>query len=220
MRFDTYNRVKDQSGDNRDQEVVEHQLVRAGQPPCFLSLGSHGLLGLRIGLKRSKFIMLKVLGKTSSINVRKVLWACDELQLSYEVEEWGEGFGNTETEHYQALNPNGLVPTLIDGDFVLWESNTIIRYFAGEYGSGELLPRDSKSRALVEKWMDWQATEFNNSWRYAFQALVRKNPDFSNKNEIEASLGVWARHIGILDDQLVHTGGHVADAEFTLADIP
>ena len=117
--------------------------------------------------------MLKVLGKATSINVRKVLWTCDELGLPFEREDWGSGFRDTRTPDYLSLNPNGLVPVLIDGDTVLWESNTIIRYLATAYGGAELLPAAPAARARIEQWMDWQATEFNSSWRYAFQALVR-----------------------------------------------
>src|SRR5271154_7612718 len=73
--------------------------------------------------------MLKILGKASSINVRKVLWTCAELNLPFEREDWGTGFRSTETPEFLSLNPNGMVPVLKDGDFVLWESNSIIRYW-------------------------------------------------------------------------------------------
>src|ERR1700755_530600 len=74
--------------------------------------------------------MLQILGKTSSINVRKVLWTCAELGLSFEQEDWGSGFRATDTAEFRALNPNAMVPVIRDGDFVLWESNSIIRYLA------------------------------------------------------------------------------------------
>ena len=99
---------------------------------------------------------LRIVGKASSINVRKVLWLCDEIGLPYERRDSGPEL---------ALNPNGLVPVIADGDFVLWESNTILRYIAGRYGPASLLPRDPRARAEVEKWIDWQATEFNAVWR-------------------------------------------------------
>ena len=128
--------------------------------------------------------MLKVFGKASSINVRKVLWACDEIDIPYEREDWGSGFRSTRAPEFLARNPNGLVPLIRDGDFYLWESNTIIRYLAAAYGDGNLLPAAPRERALVEKWMDWQATEFNNAWSYAFQALVRRSPDHANPADI------------------------------------
>ena len=83
-----------------------------------------------------------------------------------------------------------------------------------------LLPAEPQARAEVDRWIDWQATEFNNAWRYAFSAIVRKNPAFQDAREIEASKQQWTRMVAILDGQLAHTGGHVAGAAFTLADIP
>lgn len=164
--------------------------------------------------------MLKILGKASSINVRKVLWTCDELGLPFEREDWGSGFRATDTPEYLALNPNAMVPVLRDGDFVLWESNAIIRYLAAAYGDGRLLPAAPRERAKAEQWMDWQATELNNSWRYAFVALVRKNPDYNDPKALAASLASWSRHIGILERQLAATGAYVLGDSFTLADVP
>jgi glutathione S-transferase len=164
--------------------------------------------------------MLKILGKASSINVRKVLWCCEETGISFEHEDWGSGYRDTQKQPFLALNPNALVPVIVDGDFVLWESNTIIRYLASSHGATELLPVTPKERAKIEQWMDWQATELNGSWRYAFQALVRKNPRFSDPGEILASTQAWSRNMKILNRQLEISGGYAAGREFTLADIP
>jgi glutathione S-transferase len=163
--------------------------------------------------------MLKILGKASSINVRKVLWACDEVGKPFEREDWGSGHRDAAALEFLALNPNGLVPVLIDGDLVLWESNTIIRYLAAAYGPGHLLPAAPRDRALVEKWMDWQATELNNAWRYAFQALVRRNPDCSSATDLARSLRDWARNMAILDRQLRATQAFIAGDDFTIADV-
>ncbi len=111
--------------------------------------------------------MLKILGKRSSINVRKVLWTCDEVGLTYQQEDYGSGFQPVDTAEFRALNPNGLVPVLLDDDFVLWESNSICRYLTRKTGREDLLPVTPQGAADVERWMDWQATEFNNAWRYA-----------------------------------------------------
>jgi hypothetical protein len=128
---------------------------------------------------------LRILGKASSINVRKVLWTCHELGLSIEREDWGSGFQPTDTPAFRALNPNAMVPVLVEpseparggeADFVLWESNTICRYLTAREGRHDLLGPTLHERARVEQWMDWQATELNNSWRYAFMALVRHSP--------------------------------------------
>ncbi|HZB55065.1 MAG TPA: glutathione S-transferase N-terminal domain-containing protein, partial [Reyranella sp.] len=117
-------------------------------------------------------------------------------------------------------NPNGLVPVIVDGDFVLWESNSIIRYLANKSTAEALLPTEPQARAEVDRWIDWQATEFNSAWRYAFSAIVRKNPAFHDAREIEASKKQWTHMAAILDGQLARTLGHVAGAAFTLADIP
>lgn len=163
--------------------------------------------------------MLKILGKSSSINVRKVLWLCAELDLAYEQEQWGSGIRSTSAPEFLALNPNGMVPVIEDGPFVLWESNAICRYLTSRYGRSDLLPRDAEERARVEQWMDWQATELNNAWRYAFMALVRKSPDYADPRSLAASLASWHRHMQVLDSQLNRTGAYVVGSGFTLADV-
>ncbi len=93
--------------------------------------------------------MLKILGRKNSSNVQKVLWCCDELGLEFEREDVGGQFGKNRGPEYLALNPNGLVPTIIDDGFILWESNSIIRYLAVRYGNGELNPTDLQARATA-----------------------------------------------------------------------
>jgi glutathione S-transferase len=155
--------------------------------------------------------MLKIIGKASSINVRKVLWTCVELGLPFERQEW--------EERHAPLNPNRMVPILVDGELVLWESNTICRYLCGREGAHALLAADAAGRARVEQWMDWQATELNNAWRYAFMALVRRSPAHADPALVAASIDGWNRHMGMLDAQLGATGAWVAGEAFTLADI-
>ena len=162
---------------------------------------------------------MKVLGRASSINVRKVLWTLDELGLAHEREDWGMGFAPTDRPDFLALNPNGLVPVLIDDQGPLWESNTICRYLAHRHGDGALLPADPRGRARVEQWMDWQATELNGAWRYAFLALARKTPGFDDPASIQASTGAWNRAMGILERQLATTGAYAAGERFSLADV-
>ncbi|MEI7431468.1 MAG: glutathione S-transferase N-terminal domain-containing protein, partial [Betaproteobacteria bacterium] len=102
--------------------------------------------------------MLKILGRSSSINVRKVLWLCAELDLPFEQENWGAGFRSTAEPEFLALNPGGLIPVVCDDDFVLWESNAICRYLAAKQGRNDLLPDDLENKARVEQWMDWMST--------------------------------------------------------------
>lgn len=163
----------------------------------------------------------RILGKASSINVRKVLWTCAEIGLDPVREDWGAGFADTAAPEFLALNPNGLVPVLVeaDGARVLWESNTICRYLAAAHGRADLLPADPWGRAQVERWMDWQATELNGAWRPAFMGLVRRDPAFADPGAIAASLAAWNARMAILDAQLAATGAYVAGPGFTLADI-
>jgi glutathione S-transferase len=163
--------------------------------------------------------MLQVLGKSPSINVRKVLWTCAELDLPFEQTEWGQGFRDTKVPEFTALNPNAMVPVIVDGSLVLWESNTICRYLAQKAGRTDLLPADAAGRARVEQWMDWQATELNNSWRYAFMGLVRQSPQHADPGAIAGSVAEFHRHMAMLDAQLARTGAFAAGGHFTLADL-
>ncbi len=163
--------------------------------------------------------MLKILGRASSINVRKVLWTCAEIGLPFEREDWGIGFRPTNDPAFTALNPNALVPVVCDGDFVLWESNTICRWLAAEHARDDLLPSAPRERALIERWMDWQATELNSAWRYAFYALVRKSAQHQDAAEIQASVRQWNRTMSLFDAQLQSTDAYAAGQHFTLADV-
>jgi glutathione S-transferase len=163
--------------------------------------------------------MLRLLGRSNSINVRKVLWLCAELDLACEHEEWGREPLSLKAPEFKALNPNGLVPVLVDGDFVLWESNTICRYLAARQSRTDLLPAEPRERARVEQWMDWQTTELNNAWRYAFLGLVRMSPQHTDAIAIAASLVAWNRQMALLEAQLAKTGAYVVGNTFTLADI-
>lgn len=163
--------------------------------------------------------MLKILGKAASINVRKVLWTCDELDLPYEREDWGSGFRATDDPGFLALNPNAMVPVLVDGDLVLWESNTICRYLCAQACRDDLLPSNPRARAAVEKWMDWQMGDLNNSWRYAFMSLVRHSPAHQDAAQLAAGIAGWNKMMGVLEQQLQRTGAYVCGEQFTLADI-
>ncbi|WP_186206090.1 glutathione S-transferase family protein [Burkholderia gladioli] len=163
--------------------------------------------------------MLNILGKIPSINVRKVLWTCAELQLPFEREDWGAGFRSPNTPEFLALNPNGLVPVLRDGDLVLWESNTIIRYLATRYGGEALYPAEAVARARVDQWLDWQAADLNRAWSYAFLGLVRKSPAHQEPQATAEAIAGWTRLMRILDARLADTGAFVAGEHFSIADI-
>jgi glutathione S-transferase len=160
---------------------------------------------------------MKLFGRSTSINVRKVLWTCAELQLAFEHEKTDGA--DLKSAAFVARNPNAMIPVLEDGDLVLWESNAICRYLVGREGRDDLLPAVPGARAVIEQWMDWQATELNNAWRYAFLSRVRGSPDHRDEKAVAASVAAWNRHMAILDDRLAKTGAYVAGPTFTLADI-
>lgn len=164
--------------------------------------------------------MLRILGRQTSINVRKVLWAADEMGLDYHHEpQWATPAAPSTAPDFLKLNPNGQVPVIEDENGVQWESNTLSRYLAGKHGRDDLLPTDPFERAQVERWMDWQATDLNSAWRYGFRALVRKDAGFDDPAEIAASLKACAAKLAIVADQLEAAGAHMAGDDFTLADI-
>ncbi|CAM3742811.1 Glutathione S-transferase GstB [Pseudomonas reidholzensis] len=164
--------------------------------------------------------MLRVLGRAASINVRKVLWTCAEIELDFEREDWGAGFKPTDAPEFLALNPNAMVPVIQDGDFTLWESNSIIRYLATRYGQAALYPTQAHARARVDQWIDWQASDLNRAWSYAFMSLVRQSPAHQDAQALRAGCAEWSRYMQILERQLAATGAYVAGDTFTLADIP
>jgi glutathione S-transferase len=163
--------------------------------------------------------MLKIWGRNNSVNVQKVLWCCEELGLKYERLDAGGQFGVVNTPQYRALNPNGLVPTLEDGPFVLWESNAIVRYLAAKHGAGKLCPEDLKIRAEADKWMDWQCTTFWPAFRPLFWNLVRTPVDQRDEKAMEESRLRAAEILGYLDAHLKNRG-YVAGDELTMGDIP
>ena len=163
--------------------------------------------------------MLKIHGYAESINVRKVLWLCEELKLPFERDDWGGRFRSTSSPEFRALNPVGMVPVIDDSGTIVWESNVILRYLASSRGRTDLLPDSAADRALVEQWMDWQASDFNNSWRTVFQARVRRNPAFQDDKSAESSAKLFSSMVGIVDSQLARTRAHIVGSQFTLADI-
>ena len=163
--------------------------------------------------------MLSILGRPTSINVRKVLWTADEIGVPYRHEpQWGASSAVTMPE-FRRLNPNALVPVVIDDGSVLWESNSICRYLAAKHGRHDLLPAEPLLRAEVEKWMDWQATSLNTAWRHAFMGLVRRHPDYKDRREIERSAEQWNALILILESVLAEGRPYIAGDHLTLADV-
>jgi glutathione S-transferase len=161
---------------------------------------------------------LKIWGRMSSINVKKVVWTAQELGLEFQRNEAGGQFGLVKTPEYLRLNPNALVPVIEDGDFVLWESNVIVRYLCAKHSPGQLYPNDLRERFEAERWMDWQQTTFNPASRQGFWQLSRTAPEQRNAQAISDSNAAVEALLATLDAQL---GRHafVAGDRFTMADM-
>lgn len=162
---------------------------------------------------------IRLLGRFTSINVRKVMWLAGEIGVDYERTDWGNPIRDPNVPEFLALNPNGLVPVIIEDDFVLWESNAILHYLAETRESGRLLPKDARERALVEQWLSWQATELAPTWGYALMSLARKAPGWEDPEKVADSIARWTKKMAILEGQLEKTDAFVAGREFSLADI-
>lgn len=161
--------------------------------------------------------MLTILGRVTSINVRKVLWAADVLSLPYAREDWGLPLRDPKVPAFLALNPNGQVPVLVEGDFVLWESNAILLYLAER--AGQLMPKPIEQRALVLQWLGWQASELNPAWSYAVNALIRHTPGFDDADKIAQSMTRWASKMAILESELARPGTVLGQSALHVADI-
>jgi glutathione S-transferase len=163
--------------------------------------------------------MLKVLGRANSANVQKVLWCCAELGLPYAREDIGGPFGKNKEPAYLALNPNGLVPTIIDDGAVIWESNTILRYLAVKNSSEALCPSQPGPRAVCEQWMDWQLSVLGPAIGPVFMGLVRTPAEQRDAKAIDAARDRTSAAMAILDGWL---GKHpfLGGDRFTIADIP
>jgi glutathione S-transferase len=163
--------------------------------------------------------MIRLWGRNTSSNVMKVIWLLEELGISYERVDAGGVFGGTSTDAYRAMNPLGLVPSLEDGAFTLFESNAIQRYICNAYAPGSTLyPGDSRARAVVEAWMDFQQTALNPPQSVVFVGLIRTAPENRDQAAISAAIkqaaGIWA----VLDKVLAEKP-YIYGNDLTLADI-
>jgi glutathione S-transferase len=163
--------------------------------------------------------VLRIWGRSNSINVQKVLWCCEELNIPYQRVDLGGPFGGNREPEYLRLNPNGLVPTISDDGFVLWESNAIVRYLAARHGMGSLCPEGLAHRADADRWMDWQMGTLWASLRPAFIGLVRTPREGRDQAAITAAISKTAENLAILDAHLAGRD-YVAGPAFTMADIP
>ena len=163
--------------------------------------------------------MLKVWGRKNSINVQKVLWACDEMGVPWERIDAGMAFGVNNTPAFLEMNPNGLVPVIDDNGFVLWESHAIVRYLARQHGMGTLWPSDPQIAARADQWMDWYHCSLFPDMRPIYINLVRTPPEKRDVREVEARHKLLSKNMAILDRALSNQP-YVAGQQFSMADIP
>lgn len=163
--------------------------------------------------------MITVWGRRNSVNVQKVLWCLGELGLEYERIDAGLKFGLNTEPWYLALNPNGRIPLLRDGEFTLWESNSIVRYLCAKHSTGRLYPEDPARRADAERWMDWQLSTLARPTSIAFQNLVRRRAAERDEAAIAHAVSEANAAFGLLDRHL-RERPYVAGPELTVGDIP
>jgi glutathione S-transferase len=162
---------------------------------------------------------LTIWGRANSVNVQKVLWCLRELDLAYARIDAGMAFGRNTEPEYLAMNPNGRVPTLVDGDFVLWESNSIMRYLVLAYApASPIYPDAPKQRASVDRWLDWTLSTLQPVDRPVFWALVRTPVEKRDMAAIQKDADAEAVQWRIVDAQLA-TRRFIEGDDFTLADI-
>ena len=163
--------------------------------------------------------MITVWGRRSSINVQKVLWALAEAGTPFERVTVGGQFGGTDTDAYRAMNPNGLVPALKDGDLTLFESHAIVRYVAERYGAGTLKPRDPAAFGRAEQWIEWTSTTLGVPVGLLFRTLVRSSPQERDDKAVASAVEQAAKNF-VLADRLLGSSRFLAGDDFSHGDIP
>ena len=163
---------------------------------------------------------IEVFSRRNASNALPVMWTIGELGLPCIRRDVGGSFGGTDTSDYLAMNPNGRIPTIRDGDFVLWESNAIVRYLCRRYDKGNiLLPDTEEGYALADQWMDWHKTTLYPPYIDLVWALVRTEPAVRDRGRIAGLLAATEAALAVLEERLAQSS-HVAGDRLTMADIP
>ena len=162
---------------------------------------------------------MKLIGRKNSSNVQKVLWCCAELGIKYEHQDAGREFGVVDTDEFFQINPNRRVPVLIDGNFILWESNAIVRMLSAKYGMGKLFPKDLQTQANAGRWMDWQLATLGPDFTAMFHGLVRDKRENRQWDAINKSIIATQKNLQILD-QFLAEQEFLAGENLTMGDIP
>ena len=163
--------------------------------------------------------MLKVWGRTNSINVQKVMWLIGELGLSHERVDVGGPFGGTDTQEYLTINPTSRIPTIEDDGLALWESHVIVRYLAAKHGAGSWYPDDPQDRARADQWMDWPYNAAYYNLIKVFLGIYRTPEDERNNEAIATALEICAKELQVLDAHLENRSYILGNA-ITMGDIP
>jgi glutathione S-transferase len=164
--------------------------------------------------------MLRIWGRMSSINVRKVVFAAQWIDVPFERIDAGAAFGIVQTPEFLAKNFNAMIPLLEEDDgFTLWESNVIVRYLAARHANGTLYPQGLRERFDAERWMDWQQTTLNPAGRDAFIQLIRVKPEARDRSKIDASVTATEPLLDALESHLA-ARPFIAGEQLTMADIP
>lgn len=164
--------------------------------------------------------MLKIWGRQNSTNVRKALWIAEEAGVPYQSLNAGGEFGLVDEPDYRAKNPNGRVPMIEDGEFILWESNAIVRYLAAVHGADSgLYPADPQARAQADKWMDWASSTLAAPFRPVFWGVVRTPAEQQDKAAIAQGVQALNELWAIVDAALAHQP-YLSGDELGMGDIP
>lgn len=164
--------------------------------------------------------MLKIWGRKNSSNVRKALWAAEELGLAYEAIDAGGAFGVVDTPEYRAMNPNGRVPVIEDEGLVLWESNAIVRYLLARHAPDSAwYPADPRARATADKWMDWTSSSFAGPFRTVFWGVLRTPADKQDWTAIKAAINECDELLNMADHALI-SQPYLSGNDIGMGDIP
>jgi glutathione S-transferase len=160
---------------------------------------------------------IKIWGRSTSSNVKKALVVADELGVAYERIDAGGKYGGLDTPQYRKLNPNMRIPTIEDGDFVLWESNSIMRYLAMKYGGAAIYPADPARRASIDRWLDWQLSTLLPADSPVFWGTIRTPVEKHDKKAIAEGMKKLNDVLAILNNELA--GKQYLTGQLSLADL-
>jgi glutathione S-transferase len=188
--------------------------------PQALAVQAPSRYWISVSSRRKVWSMIKVWGRRSSSNVQSVMWSIAELGLPYERYDFGHRYGGVDTPEFLAMNPNGTVPVVRDGDGEpLWESSAILRYLANRYGRAPYWPDDLTTRTQIDKWAEWSKINVGlNFIRPVFWQVVRTPPSRRDANALKQALQVLDRYLDIAERQLAK-GAFLCGDDLTPADV-